>query len=40
MPAVAEGGTTMSYKDLLIQVDDTRGCAGRIELAVALAVAH
>jgi nucleotide-binding universal stress UspA family protein len=30
----------MSYKDLLVQVDDTRGCAKRIELAVALAVAH
>ena len=30
----------MSYKDLLVQVDDTRGCAKRIELAVALAVGH
>ena len=30
----------MSYKDLLVQVDDTRSCAKRIEFAVALAVAH
>src|SRR5918995_1207559 len=30
----------MSYKDLLVHVDDTRSCARRIELAVALAVAH
>jgi nucleotide-binding universal stress UspA family protein len=30
----------MSYKDLLVQVDDTRSCAKRIELAVALAVTH
>ena len=30
----------MSYKDLLVQVDDTRSCVKRIELAVALAVAH
>jgi nucleotide-binding universal stress UspA family protein len=30
----------MSYKDLLVQVDDTRSCAKRIELAVALAAAH
>ena len=30
----------MSYKDLVVQVDDSRSCARRIELAVALAVAH
>jgi nucleotide-binding universal stress UspA family protein len=30
----------MSYKDLLVQIDDTRSCAKRIELGVALAVAH
>jgi len=30
----------MTYKDLLVQVDDTRSCAKRIELAVELAVAH
>ncbi|HSA80603.1 MAG TPA: universal stress protein [Geminicoccaceae bacterium] len=30
----------MAYKNLLVQVDDTRGCARRIEFAVALAVSH
>jgi nucleotide-binding universal stress UspA family protein len=30
----------MRYKDLLVQVDDTRSCAKRIDLAVALAVVH
>jgi nucleotide-binding universal stress UspA family protein len=30
----------MTYKNLLVQVDDTRACAKRIEAAVALAVAH
>ena len=30
----------MAYKNLLVQVDDTRSCAKRIELAVDLAVAH
>jgi nucleotide-binding universal stress UspA family protein len=30
----------MAYKDLLVHVDDTRACAGRIKAAVELAVAH
>ena len=30
----------MTYRDLLVQIDETRGCAKRIELAVALAAAH
>jgi nucleotide-binding universal stress UspA family protein len=30
----------MAYKNLLVQVDETRSCAKRIELAVDLAVAH
>ncbi len=30
----------MALRNLLVQVDDTRGCAGRIEAAVALAAAH
>ena len=30
----------MSYKDLLVHIDETRSCAQRIELAVDLAVAH
>jgi nucleotide-binding universal stress UspA family protein len=30
----------MTYRNLLVQVDDSRGCARRIELAVELATAH
>jgi nucleotide-binding universal stress UspA family protein len=30
----------MAYKDLLVHVDDTRSCAGRLQAAVDLAVAH
>jgi nucleotide-binding universal stress UspA family protein len=30
----------MAYRDLLVQIDDTRACAKRIEAAVALAAAH
>jgi nucleotide-binding universal stress UspA family protein len=30
----------MTYKDLLVHVDDTKGCAKRIEAAVDLAAAH
>jgi nucleotide-binding universal stress UspA family protein len=30
----------MAYKDLLVQVDDTRACAKRIEAAIALAAAQ
>lgn len=30
----------MTYKDLLVQVDESRGCARRVELAVELAAAH
>ncbi len=30
----------MAYRNLLVQVDDTRGCAKRIEAAVDLAAAH
>jgi nucleotide-binding universal stress UspA family protein len=30
----------MAYKDLLVQVDDTRSCAARLQAAVDLAVAH
>ena len=30
----------MAYKDLLVHVDDTRGCAARIQAAVDLAAAH
>jgi nucleotide-binding universal stress UspA family protein len=30
----------MTYKDLLVHVDDTKGCAARLNAAVDLAVAH
>jgi nucleotide-binding universal stress UspA family protein len=30
----------MAYKDLLVHVDDTKSCAGRVQAAVDLAVAH
>jgi nucleotide-binding universal stress UspA family protein len=30
----------MGYKDLLVHVDDTKSCAGRVQAAVDLAVAH
>ena len=30
----------MAYRNLLVQVDDSRGCAGRIALAIDLAVAR
>src|SRR5690606_41206533 len=30
----------MAYKDLLVHLDDGRGCAGRIEAAIGLAAAH
>ena len=30
----------MTYRNLLVQVDESRSCARRIELAVALAAAH
>ena len=30
----------MAYKDLLVQVDDSKGCAARVEAAVELAIAH
>jgi nucleotide-binding universal stress UspA family protein len=30
----------MTYKDLLVHVDESRGCARRVELAVELAAAH
>ena len=30
----------MAYKDLLVQVDDTKSCAARLQAAVDLAVAH
>jgi nucleotide-binding universal stress UspA family protein len=30
----------MAYKDLLVHVDDTRSCPGRLQAAVDLAVAH
>jgi nucleotide-binding universal stress UspA family protein len=30
----------MAYKDLLVQVDDTRSCAARVQAAVDLAAAH
>jgi nucleotide-binding universal stress UspA family protein len=35
------GGTSaMTYKDLLVHVDDTKSCAARLRAAVDLAVAH
>jgi nucleotide-binding universal stress UspA family protein len=30
----------MAYKDLLVHVDDTKSCAGRVQAAVDLAIAH
>ena len=30
----------MAYKDLLVHVDDSKGCAARVEAAVELAIAH
>ena len=30
----------MAYKNLLVHLDDTRACAGRVEVAVALAKTH
>ena len=30
----------MTYKNLLLYIDDTKACAGRVDAAVALAQAH
>lgn len=30
----------MAYKDLLVHLDDTKGCAARVDAAIALAIAH
>jgi nucleotide-binding universal stress UspA family protein len=30
----------MNYKNLLVHIDDTKGCAARVRAAIDLAIAH
>lgn len=36
----AEGARTVTFKDVLVQVDDAKSCPSRLEVAAKLAVAH